>query len=62
LMLGEHIVPVEVIQSNKRISEVRLICDQCGKPIGTCIMTNVEAKNHKQIVCQNCQQKINQKV
>jgi hypothetical protein len=49
-------VPVDVIQSNGRVSEVRLVCDQCGKIIGTCVMPNAQVKAQKVVICQNCRQ------
>ncbi len=51
-------MPAEVIQSNGHVAEVRFICDNCGRLIGTRLMleTQVEAKKNTKTVCHQCKE------
>ncbi len=49
-------MPIEITQSNDRIAEVTLICDCCGKHIGTRLMpkAEVEVLMEKELFCGQC--------
>ncbi|MCW4019081.1 MAG: hypothetical protein NWF00_10465 [Candidatus Bathyarchaeota archaeon] len=51
-------MPFEIIDSNSRVAEVRLICDDCGKFIGSRVMlkSQVEAIRKKRVICHNCKE------
>jgi hypothetical protein len=51
-------LPTEITQSNARVAEIRLICDQCGQLIGTHIlpMARVEKEKGAKIICQRCKE------
>ena len=48
-------MPIKVVQSNQRVSEVQFICDSCGKLVRTSLVANKEAEaKNKEILCCNC--------
>jgi hypothetical protein len=57
---GEISLPLRIIQSNDRISEVQFICDYCEKIIKTSLISKdeVDAQKNKSIVCWHCKQNI----
>jgi hypothetical protein len=51
-------LPAEITQSNARVAEIRLICDQCGQLIGTHILSVAKAEKEKavKVICQRCKE------
>jgi hypothetical protein len=56
MQIGKTKMPIEITQSNDRIAEVTLICDCCGKHIGTRLMPKieVEALIARELFCGQC--------
>jgi hypothetical protein len=46
------------IQTDGRVSEVRLVCDNCGKLIGISLLptAKAEAQRKQKTVCQQCKE------
>ncbi|MCW4030497.1 MAG: hypothetical protein NWE92_12730 [Candidatus Bathyarchaeota archaeon] len=49
---------IRVVQQNTRVAEVRIICDICGKLIGTSLIptAELESQKNKKMTCCNCKQ------
>jgi hypothetical protein len=52
-------LPTEIVQSNGRVAEVRIICDNCGKIISASLMpiAKVEEQRKTKTICQQCKEK-----
>ena len=46
------------MQSNGRVSEVRIVCDQCGNIVGTSLLptAEAEAQRKQKAICQQCKE------
>lgn len=40
-------MPIRIIQSNERAAEVQYICDHCGKPFKTSVVSRKEVDQQK---------------
>ncbi|XES77595.1 MAG: hypothetical protein ACBZ72_01655 [Candidatus Bathyarchaeia archaeon] len=51
-------MPYQIMDSNSRVAEVRVICDECGRLIGGRLMllTEIENKRNEKVLCQNCKE------
>ncbi|MGE5555073.1 MAG: hypothetical protein ACM3UY_02235 [Methanocella sp.] len=51
-------MPIRIIQSNDRAAEVQYVCDHCGKPIKTSVISKKEAEQQKNqpVSCWQCKQ------
>jgi hypothetical protein len=52
-------MPIEVLEENQHVAQIRLKCDKCGCYIGTRIILQSELAVKKQTVllCNTCRQK-----
>jgi hypothetical protein len=51
-------MPIEVIEENKYVAQVKITCDHCGAYIGTRIIlqTELAAKRNEPMLCIRCRQ------
>ena len=49
-------MPVEIVQKNERLAEVRILCDRCGKEVLTLLLelSRAEAQRDQQHLCREC--------
>lgn len=49
-------MPVEIVQKNERLAEVRILCDRCGKEVLTLLLelSRAEAQRDQPHLCREC--------
>jgi hypothetical protein len=56
-------MPIEVIEENQTVAQIRIRCDKCGAYIGTRIVLQKELAEKRQtpIICKQCKTSIEPK-